>query len=579
MKALLSLIALIIGLTVYYYASMEGLQSPDKIRNEYLRSHSDGDIHIKAVWPTSAHGPGYRQGIELALDEIKAQGGIQCKGPQCKPRQIAFEYLEENGLSKEESVAQAHRLARDKNLIAVLGYSSSKGAIPASVVYERHGVVMLSSGATNLNLTRHNFYYVFRNITHDKSNAEHLVDYIEHEGYFQASVIYERGDYGTDFSNYFKHFASDRDITINTSLSYNSWDTNYLPMLAKLKEQEAELDVVLELSRIEAREYLLEQEGYANVLLASGSADELIAMLATLRRFSSAEEVRQTLENASVEQLKTYLRRGLEAMKSRDSLTELTERFHADYAKLTHKQLEEKLQLNSQRFAALSDNLQQQIADVTASLKAVPKSETSRIIALNQQKTALKNEYLEAVKLANRLARLQSGDVHILFVAGTVPGVDAVIRQAREMQIDTTIIGGDSLASLEQTFPEGCDLEVDCPDYGDVLTFAIHDIAEDKEEHQAFVNAYQEKFDKVPDVWALQGYDAMMIMAEAMRESKSIEPFVVATSLRYMSGFANHRHGGESQRRLFNRDGDIYVDKVEMLRLVGKEYKSVKDYK
>jgi|GEM_PF-6403017 len=578
MKALLSLIALIIGLTVYYYASMEGLQSPDKIRNEYLRSHADSDIHIKAVWPTVAHGPGYRQGIELALDEIKAQGGIKCKGPQCKPRQIAFEYIEEDGLSKEESVAQAHRIAKDKKLVAVMGYSSSKGAIPASVVYERHGIIMLSSGATNLNLTRHNFYYVFRNITHDKSNAEHLVDYIEHEGYFQASVIYERGDYGTDFSNYFKHFASDRDITIKASLSYNSWDTNYLPMLAKLKEQEEELDVVLELARIEAKEYLLELEGYANVLLANGSADELIAMLAKLRRFSSEDEVRQTLENADIDKLKSYLRRGMDVLSSTDTFSELVERFRSDYAKLTLKQLNEKLRLNRQRFVALADNVQQQIDDISASLKSTSKTDTSRLIALNQEKSALKTEYLEAVKLANRLARLESGDVHVLFVAGTVPGIDAVIRQARERQINTTIIGGDSLASLEQTFPEGCELGVDCPDYGDVLTFAIHDIAEDQEEHQAFVDAYQEKFEKVPDIWALQGYDAMMILAAAMRESKSIEPFVIATSLRYMSDFANHRHGG-SQRRLFNRDGDIYVDKVEMLRLVGKEYKSVKDYK
>jgi branched-chain amino acid transport system substrate-binding protein len=145
----------------------------------------DRGIHIATVWPRSS-GPTFRMGIDLLLDRINAGTSM------LKNRLKVTEYDETEDSSGRGGLSVAHRLVRDKTIVAVLGHYISASAIPASIVYELHGILFLTPGSTDPRLTEHGFLYTFRLTPSDRDIGAAMAKYAKQRGWQRIGIYLAR---------------------------------------------------------------------------------------------------------------------------------------------------------------------------------------------------------------------------------------------------------------------------------------------------------------------------------------------------------------------------------------------------
>jgi branched-chain amino acid transport system substrate-binding protein len=92
------------------------------------------------------------------------------------------------------------------------------------------------------------------------------------------------------------------------------------------------------------------------------------------------------------------------------------------------------------------------------------------------------------------------------------------------------------------------------------MFFDEYDVNSPSPENQAFVRRFRARFGRDPDTWAAQGYDALYILARAVRATGSSNPLDLAYSIRYMEAWegANGRYKFDDQGEL--EDKPIYLD-------------------
>jgi branched-chain amino acid transport system substrate-binding protein len=94
------------------------------------------EIVIGVVWPFAADNNLFNEGIDLAVKEINAGGGIN--GKELKLLK------EDDGSEVVKGIAIAESLAENPSVRAVIGHRNSFVSIPASAIYEKPGLTMLS---------------------------------------------------------------------------------------------------------------------------------------------------------------------------------------------------------------------------------------------------------------------------------------------------------------------------------------------------------------------------------------------------------------------------------------------------
>lgn len=72
-----------------------------------------------------------------------------------------------------------------------------------------------------------------------------------------------------------------------------------------------------------------------------------------------------------------------------------------------------------------------------------------------------------------------------------------------------------------------------------------------------FVKRFQTEYGAMPDMWAAQGYDAVRVLAYAMRETNSPVPIIVASAIRILQDWQ-----GVTGSYVFTFDGDISGKKI-----------------
>lgn len=119
------------------------------------------------------------------------------------------------------------------------------------------------------------------------------------------------------------------------------------------------------------------------------------------------------------------------------------------------------------------------------------------------------------VDFKSQLTSIKTQSPEVVFVPGYYTEVGLIARQARELGIKAPMLGGDGWDSAKLT-------EIG----GNALVgsyFSNHYSADDKSENvQKFIADYKALFGNVPDGLAAMGYDAAMVLADAMKRAKSL---------------------------------------------------------
>ena len=134
-----------------------------------------------------------------------------------------------------------------------------------------------------------------------------------------------------------------------------------------------------------------------------------------------------------------------------------------------------------------------------------------------------------------QLAKVKAAAPDVLMLSSFAPEVPLLIKQAKEMEITATIIGGDGWADPELFFNT---LEDNTPLDGSYFTTGLYDTANAPPSTQTFVAAYTEMYGMAPDSVAASGYDGMKLLATGIKEAASTDAVAVRDAIAAITDYA-----------------------------------------
>lgn len=217
----------IIGIGVSLISCQTG-QSPSERRAQRAEK-ATGEIVIGIV---NAEGNySFRLGAELAIEEINRRGGILS-------RPLRALWYDDAGLP-DNARAISKQLARNQDVIAVIGHSNSPAAIPASITYFENGILFITP-ATDPNLTRYGFWTTFRTNLMSGASGQQLAQFAASQNFNKMVVLYDREDAARKLAESFQATAIKSNIKILAVRSYFTTDHDFRSMLAGIADFKAD---------------------------------------------------------------------------------------------------------------------------------------------------------------------------------------------------------------------------------------------------------------------------------------------------------------------------------------------------
>ena len=140
------------------------------------------------------YGIGNRRGVELAVAELNADGGIGGDS-------LIIEYRDDGG-EGAKAAAIAQGFVDDPRVLAVVGHVTSGAMMAAAKVYDGHlaAVATTASSATLTGISP----WAFRVISSDSANGVDLARFAQRIGKKRAAVLYENDAYGRGLADAFR---------------------------------------------------------------------------------------------------------------------------------------------------------------------------------------------------------------------------------------------------------------------------------------------------------------------------------------------------------------------------------------
>lgn len=189
----------------------------------------------------AALGQGLKRACVLALEDANAQGKFQ----GFKVEMAAFD----DRSDPREAVSVANRIVSDPSIVAVVGHFNSGCSIPASVVYAKAHVAMISPAASNPKLTQQQLEpgwtyprNIFRVITTDDVQGPFAADYaLKTLKVRRASIIHDKTAYGQGVAEEFrKRLEATGGIVVSFD-GINVADKDFNALLTRIRSEKAEL--------------------------------------------------------------------------------------------------------------------------------------------------------------------------------------------------------------------------------------------------------------------------------------------------------------------------------------------------
>jgi len=202
-------------------AGCNTVDDPAELR-AIIADKNTGNIQVGVTFSFSSSGILFREGIEMARDELNAEGGIR-SGSSKQPlelffkddhrsindgRRVAQEFAEGQIFPQQRGEnAEVLLDPENVNIVAVIGNLSSFISIPVSTIYNYYGILMLSPGATSPKFTKQGYKLVFRSIVQDREIGKQMADFAKEQGCKKIMVASSRSSYGRGLANEFEKRA------------------------------------------------------------------------------------------------------------------------------------------------------------------------------------------------------------------------------------------------------------------------------------------------------------------------------------------------------------------------------------
>ncbi len=182
---------------------------------------------------TATFGVFQLRGTEMAIEEINAAGGINGK----KIRHINYD----NKSDADETLAVVNRLISQDKVVAILGEATSGRSKIGAQVAQQHKVPMLSSSATNPDVTKVG-NFIFRACFIDPFQGMVMAKFMtENLKLKKAAILRDiKNDYSVGLSDIFADKLKAAGGEIITDISYQEGDIDFKAQLTAIKAKNVE---------------------------------------------------------------------------------------------------------------------------------------------------------------------------------------------------------------------------------------------------------------------------------------------------------------------------------------------------
>lgn len=189
LAALLAILAVLGGCSYIKEASLR-YEGPDK--------KAQNDILIGVAYPVKLMDATtqYIKGVQLAIDEINAGGGINNRSLRI--------LIKDDEASVTTGIAVAQSFVENPEIAAVIGHWNSRVSIAAAGIYEKAGIVMITPASTSPELTQKGYKYIFCQIPNDEKIGRLMAEYAAEQGYKRVVIYYADDEYGRNLANSFE---------------------------------------------------------------------------------------------------------------------------------------------------------------------------------------------------------------------------------------------------------------------------------------------------------------------------------------------------------------------------------------
>ena len=146
--------------------------------------------------PQAKMGADFRNGISIAVDEWNEKGGVLGKKIEIR--------VGDDQADPKQAVAVANKLVNE-DVVGIIGHFNSSCSIPASDVYNRSGIPMITPASTNPLLTERGYKGVFRVCGRDDQQGLVAAEFVKRIlGIKGIAIIHDKTTYGQGLADEFK---------------------------------------------------------------------------------------------------------------------------------------------------------------------------------------------------------------------------------------------------------------------------------------------------------------------------------------------------------------------------------------
>ncbi len=193
---------------------------------------SGNEIKLGATFPltgeVASYGQKAKRGIEMAVAEINAKGGLLGK-------KVAVDFQDDRN-DKKEAVTIVTKFATIDKVPVIFGSAGSSVTLAVAPIANQNKVVLISPISSSEKLSTDGGAYFFRTCPADDLQAKVLADWVFSSGAKQVAIIYTNNSWGKPLSEGFeKNFGAFGGIVVlSEGVAENTSD--FRTLIAKIKK-------------------------------------------------------------------------------------------------------------------------------------------------------------------------------------------------------------------------------------------------------------------------------------------------------------------------------------------------------
>ncbi len=180
----------------------------------------------------SKMGTDFKNGVSLAVEEWNGRGGVLGKKVEI--------IIGDDQHDPKQAVSVANKIVNE-GAVGIIGHFNSSCSIPASDIYVRGNIPMISPGSTNPQLTEKGYRNVFRVCGRDDQQGKVAADFVNGQlKVKKIAVIHDKTTYGQGLADEFrKALGENADVIFYGGIVQG--DKDFKGVLTSIREKKPEL--------------------------------------------------------------------------------------------------------------------------------------------------------------------------------------------------------------------------------------------------------------------------------------------------------------------------------------------------